>query len=108
MDCKHYILVCITVYQAVAGQTDSTPNITADGSTITNQTNWVAVSRDLLKCYPFGSKIIIQSKEVSGVYTVHDVMNKRYINSIDILIHDNKIYKTYGLINQFKQDRCNQ
>lgn len=47
----------------------------------------VAVSRDLLKDYPNGTKIKISGTDYDGIYTVRDKMNKRFKKRIDILIN---------------------
>ena len=98
-------IVTLTTYKATEAETDSTPNITASGFKITNPKKHriIAVSRDLKKKYKFGQKIrIVGAGKYSGTYRVHDVMNKRYKNRIDILIGANdkqtklrkiKIYK---------------
>lgn len=98
--------ITITVYFAVAAQTDSTPTITADNSRIDihNPQKWIAVSRDLLCTYPYGTKVLITGTDrYDGIYEVHDVMNKRYINRIDILIHNkDPIGKWTGTIQSIK------
>jgi 3D (Asp-Asp-Asp) domain-containing protein len=84
-------IVTLTTYRANAAETDSTPNITASGFKITNPKKHriIAVSRDLKKKYKFGQKIrITGAGKYDGTYRVHDVMNKRYRNRIDILIGD--------------------
>jgi 3D (Asp-Asp-Asp) domain-containing protein len=84
-------IVTLTTYRANVGETDSTPNITASGFKITNPTKHriIAVSRDLKKKYKFGQKVrITGAGKYDGTYRVHDVMNKRYRNRIDILIGD--------------------
>jgi 3D (Asp-Asp-Asp) domain-containing protein len=98
-------IVTLTTYKASESETDSTPNITASGFKITNPNKHkiIAVSRDLKKKYKFGQKIrITGAGKYNGTYRVHDVMNKRYKNRIDILIGHNdkqtklkkvKIYK---------------
>ena len=98
-------IVTLTTYKAVLGETDSTPNITASGFKITNPKKHriIAVSRDLKKKYKFGQKVrITGAGKYNGTYRVHDVMNKRYKNRIDVLIGHNdkqtklkkvKIYK---------------
>lgn len=89
--------VTATVYQAVAGQTDATPFITADNSRIRprygSHTRWLALSPDLLKHgggkFNYGDKVQVGgvSPKLDGVYTVHDTMNRRYRHRIDILTH---------------------
>ena len=84
-------IVTLTTYKANVGETDSTPNITASGFKITNPKKHkiIAVSRDLKKKYKFGQKIrVTGAGKYDGTYRVHDVMNKRYRNRIDILIGD--------------------
>jgi 3D (Asp-Asp-Asp) domain-containing protein len=86
-------IVTLTTYKASEGETDSTPNITASGFKITNPKKHkiIAVSRDLKKKYKFGQKIrITGAGKYNGTYRVHDVMNKRYKNRIDILIGHNE------------------
>jgi 3D (Asp-Asp-Asp) domain-containing protein len=85
-------IVTLTTYKATESETDSTPNITASGFKITNPKKHkiIAVSRDLKKKYKFGQKVrITNAGKYNGTYRVHDVMNKRYRNRIDILIGHN-------------------
>ena len=86
-------IVTLTTYKASESETDSTPNITASGFKITNPKKHriIAVSRDLKKKYKFGQKVrITGAGKYNGTYRVHDVMNKRYRNRIDILIGHNE------------------
>ena len=84
--------VTLTYYQPVKGQCDSKPLITADGSKInlnhlkSGKIRWCAISRDLLYLFPKGKpkRIYIEG---FGTYQVRDVMNRRFRNSVDILIH---------------------
>jgi 3D (Asp-Asp-Asp) domain-containing protein len=85
------------VYQAVPGQTDGSPFITADNSRIRprygSHTRWLALSPDLLKQgggkFHYGDKVQVSrvSPQLDGVYTVHDTMNRRHRRRIDILTH---------------------
>ncbi len=86
--------VTATVYNPVEGQTDDSPLATADGSKIDlkklkkKRIKWIAVSRDLLKDYEYGAKVKITCTSypsINGTYEVHDTMNKRFSNRIDIL-----------------------
>lgn len=85
--------VTVTKYNPVVSQCDDTPLITADNSKIdmhkldSGKLKWIAVSRDLRKFFKYGSKVKINSKykEINGIYWVHDTMNARYSNRIDIL-----------------------
>jgi len=90
-------MVKATAYEAVAGQTDSKPFVTADNSRIPkgygSHTRWLALSRDLLRPwggpFAFGDKVRVQgiSPAFDGVYTVHDTMNRRYHHCLDVLVH---------------------
>jgi len=82
------------MYQPVRYQTDSTPNILADGTRIRTQQaskyKFIAVSRNLLKRWggwlDFGDFVLLKGTDhKDGVYQVRDVMNKRFVNRIDIL-----------------------
>ena len=86
--------VTVTMYQPVRYQTDSTPNILADGTRIkTDQASnykFIAVSRNLLKRWggwlEYGDFILlIGTGHKDGVYQVKDTMNSRFVNRIDIL-----------------------
>jgi 3D (Asp-Asp-Asp) domain-containing protein len=89
--------VTATAYEAVIGQTDSKPFITADNSRIPrgygSHTRWLALSRDLLQPwggpFEFGDKVRVRgvSHRFDGVYTVHDTMNRRYRHRLDLLVH---------------------
>jgi 3D (Asp-Asp-Asp) domain-containing protein len=87
-----------TYYNPTAGQCDKTPLITGSGYKINlkklkNKTiNIVAVSRDLLNIYPYGSEIYVhQPVHLRGFWKVEDTMNKRFSNKIDFL--------SYGKLN---------
>ena len=88
------IPVKVTMYQPVVAQTDSTPNILADGTRIkvgqASNYKFIAVSRNLLKRWggwlEYGDFILLKGTTgKDGVYQVRDTMNKRYVNRIDIL-----------------------
>ena len=86
--------VTVTMYQPVRYQTDSTPNILADGTRIRTQDasnyKFIAVSRNLLKRWggwlDYGDFILLKGTDgKDGVYQVRDTMNPRWVNRIDIL-----------------------
>lgn len=86
-----YETVTLTTYSPTEGETDSTPNITASGFKISSKHperhKIIAISRDLKKKWKFNTKIrITNGGKYNGVYTVKDVMNKRYKKRIDILV----------------------
>ena len=86
--------VTVTMYQPVRNQTDSTPNILADGTRIRTREasnyKFIAVSRNLLKRWggwlDYGDFILLKGTTgKDGVYQVRDTMNPRWVNRIDIL-----------------------
>ena len=86
--------VTVTMYQPLRYQTDSTPNILADGTRIRIQEasnyKFIAVSRNLLKRFggwlDYGDFVLLKGTNLKdGVYQVRDTMNKRFVNRIDIL-----------------------
>ena len=86
--------VTVTMYQPLRYQTDSTPNILADGTRIRIQEasnyKFIAVSRNLLIRHggwlDYGDFVLLKGTDgKDGVYQVRDTMNKRWVNRIDIL-----------------------
>ena len=86
--------VTVTMYQPLRYQTDSTPNILADGTRIrvhnASDYKFIAVSRNLLKRFggwlDYGDFIFLKNTvDKDGVYQVRDTMNPRFVNYIDIL-----------------------
>ena len=92
--------VLMTWYNPVESQCDSDPFITADMSEIildeleNRDIRWIAVSRDLLDKYSMGDTVIIESSNprVNGEWVIHDKMNKRFTNRIDLLVAENDEY----------------
>ena len=87
-----YDLVTVTTYTISAGQTDSTPLITASGYKLDSinpkKQKVIAISRDLKRKYKFGQKVRVKGAgKLDGVYTVRDLMAKRWTKKIDILIN---------------------
>jgi 3D (Asp-Asp-Asp) domain-containing protein len=84
-------VVTLTTYTPTKRETDSSPNVTASGykidTTNPRKHRIIAVSRDLKKKWKFNQKVRIRKAgKYNGVYTVKDVMNKRYKKRVDILI----------------------
>ena len=86
--------VTVTMYHPTRGQTDSTPNILADGTHIkihqASEYKYIAVSRNLLKRWggwlDYGDFLVLTGTDgKDGVYQVKDTMNARFINRVDIL-----------------------
>lgn len=84
-----------TYYNPTEGQCDKTPLVTGSGYKINlkklknKEIKVVAVSRDLLKIYPYGSTIYVhQPVHLRGHYKVEDTMNRRFTNRVDFLVYD--------------------
>jgi 3D (Asp-Asp-Asp) domain-containing protein len=85
-------VVSLSTYKADTTETDSTPLITASGFKLDSlnpkKHRVIAISRDLKELFAFGDKVILTNAgKFNGVWFIHDVMNKRYRNKIDILIN---------------------
>jgi 3D (Asp-Asp-Asp) domain-containing protein len=83
--------VTVTTYTPSVEECDSTPDITASGFKIDilnpKRHKIIAVSRDLKRKWKFGTKIKVTGiGKYNGIYTIKDVMNKRYKKRIDILV----------------------
>jgi 3D (Asp-Asp-Asp) domain-containing protein len=92
----------LTAYNAVPGQTDSTPFITAVGA-FSNPEVVAARSRDLATTLPYGTVIKIervtadtpscrlsQVEHQIGYRVVADAMNPRITNTVDVLLDQHK------------------
>ena len=86
--------VTVTMYNPHVGQTDSTPNETADGTIINpnraSEYRYVALSRDLIARwggpFEYGDYVIIKGTVgYDGIYQVRDTMASKFINRVDIL-----------------------
>ena len=50
----------------------------------------IAISRDLKELFSFGDKVILSNAgKYNGIWFIHDLMNKKWKNKIDILINPN-------------------
>ncbi|SMB92222.1 3D domain-containing protein [Deinococcus hopiensis] len=83
------IVARATAYNSMPGQTDSSPFVTATGTR--TRPGVVALSRDLLRTFPYGSKVMIE--DLSGrsgallngrVFYVEDTMAAYKTRSVDI------------------------
>ena len=91
---EYGIEVDVTMYRPTKYETDSTPNITADGTKIkiseASRYRFVAVSRNLLKRWGgflnYGDFVLLKDAgHKDGIYRVKDTMNARWVNVVDIL-----------------------
>ncbi|WP_225430025.1 RlpA-like double-psi beta-barrel domain-containing protein [Deinococcus detaillensis] len=74
-----------TAYNSEAGQTDNSPFVTATGTRV--RPGVIALSRDLLRIFPYGSRVTLQDSAglLNGrVFIVEDTMNVRMANTVDI------------------------
>ena len=103
--------VTVTMYNPTRGQTDRTPNITADGTRINprkaSSYRYIALSRNLLSRWggPFGygDYVIIEGTgNYDGVYQVKDTMNARFVNRVDILRSKGSKHFKYTNISLYK------
>ena len=95
--------VTVTMYHPTPHQTDSTPDITADGTKINiwkaSEYRYVALSRDLLSRwggpFEYGDYIVIEGTgDRDGVYQVRDTMNPKWVKRVDILTTDSRFKYT--------------
>ena len=85
--------VTVTMYHPVPEQTDSTPNVTADGTVfrIENASDYryIAVAQNMLVrnggFLDYGDWVVVNAGKKSGLYQVRDTMARRWTNRIDIL-----------------------
>ena len=89
-------IVTATVYNALVGQTDSSPNITASGYKINMSDpasdKIIAVSRDLEPLgFTFGKYVkVTGAGELDGIWRIEDRMNKRFKMRIDFLVENDR------------------
>jgi len=89
-----WTIVTATIYHAVPGQTDDTPDITASGFVIDLDRPMshriIAVSRDLEKeGFTMGTKVCVtKAGQMNGVWTIEDRMNRRFTKRIDFLVNE--------------------
>ncbi|GEM45128.1 3D domain-containing protein [Deinococcus cellulosilyticus] len=94
-----------TAYNSFAGQTDSTPHITATGAR--TRFGIVALSRDMLRKIPYGSKVKIEllGKGASyynrllsqTVFVVEDTMHPRKYGQVDIWMRSMSEARSWGV-----------
>ncbi len=95
-----YDIVKVTMYTVDPKQTDNTPLITASGFQIDSlnpeKHRIIAVSRDLKRKYKFGTRVMVKGAgKWDGIYTIKDVMNKRWKRKIDILVNPKFGYDSF-------------
>ena len=89
--------VTVKMYNPTRGQTDRTPNITADGTKINpkhaSNYRYVALSRDLLERwggpFQYGEYIAVEGTQRGkhdGIWQVRDTMNPKWLKRVDFLV----------------------
>jgi len=73
----------VSAYTSSEDETDTSPFLTADGTNLKKVYECTVATND----HDFGTKLAIEDV---GVCTVHDRMNSRYTNSIDIYMGNDK------------------
>lgn len=97
---KDAFMVTATTYSATEAQCDASPDRTACGLKIKDDSKYVALSRDLLQEFPYGSIVEIQNAGLyNGIYVVADCMNKIYRRHVDILLTNSSKLKHTKLKN---------
>jgi 3D (Asp-Asp-Asp) domain-containing protein len=89
---KSMKVVSLSTYKADTTETDSSPLVTASGFKLDSlnpkKHRVIAISRDLKELFSFGDQVkLTNAGKFNGIWFIHDVMNKRYRNKIDILIN---------------------
>jgi 3D (Asp-Asp-Asp) domain-containing protein len=83
-------------------------NITASGykfKKVYDTMKIIAVSRDLKKEYPFGTKVlVVGAGSLDGLYTVRDLMAARWKKKIDILVPRKHMNVKYDKVKIIKID----
>jgi 3D (Asp-Asp-Asp) domain-containing protein len=104
----HSFSVKATAYTSSVRETDQTPFITATGAR--TRMGIIAVSRDMLRGLPYGSRVMLQDLgSVKGrgvgrfnyllrdrVFVVEDTMNPRIRNRIDIWLPNRRLALNFG------------
>ena len=80
----------ITAYSSSADQTDSTPFITASGSTVTENT---VANNDL----PFGTLVRLPELFGSQLFVVADRMNARFRRRLDVWMPNREKANSFGI-----------
>lgn len=83
----------VTAYNSLPEQTDSTPCITADGFNVCSHNTEDVIAANFL---PFGTRVRIPDYFGTRVFTVHDRMNERYNNRIDVWMREKSDAKNFG------------
>ncbi len=89
-DVDHTHLATITAYASVPWETDDSPFITADGTHVRDG----IIAANFLK---FGTRVRIPDLFGDKVFEVHDRMNKRFSDRVDIWMENVKLPPKFGI-----------
>jgi len=110
--------VTVTMYNPLIGQTDDTPNQTADGTIIdpkrASEYRYIALSRDLIARwggpFEYGDYVMLKGTDgYDGIYQVRDTMASKFINRVDILLTEGSKqfrFENITLYRYFKYDNA--
>ncbi len=84
------VLTSMTAYSSAPNQTDGTPYVTADGTCVSDG----IVASNFLK---IGTRVRFPDLFGDKIFEVHDRMNDRYTNRIDVWMKDIKDARQFGL-----------
>lgn len=87
---RYTMTTTLTAYSSTVSQCDDSPFITADGTHVADG----IVAANFL---PFGTRVRIPALFGDKVFTVHDRMNARYDNRMDIWMADEKPALQFGI-----------
>jgi 3D (Asp-Asp-Asp) domain-containing protein len=100
---RYSMRVTVTAYNSEAGQTDSTPCITASGLDICKRFNESIDESNIgdivatnFMNLPFGTKIRFPELYPGKTFTVQDRMNPRYQKKFDIWMNDRDVAVNFG------------
>lgn len=97
-DTRRFVMVTVTGYTSLTGQTDGSPGLTATRHQTRPGT--VALSRDLLRTFTpgapfdFGDRVLIPGM---GIYVVEDTMHPRWDRKADIWFGDLQTALRWGV-----------
>jgi 3D (Asp-Asp-Asp) domain-containing protein len=102
---KDAFLVTATTYNNTKEQCNKDYKTTASSLKIHSKSKYIALSRDLLEEFPYGSLVTLENAgNYNGVYVVADCMNVRFLRHVDILIKDKKHTKLYNVVLKHYKD----
>jgi len=87
--------VWVSAYNSIPNQTDSTPCITASGLDVCERAAEDIIATNYLHL-PFGTKVRFPDLYGDQIFIVHDRMNKKYSNTMDIWMQNYDTARQFG------------